>query len=330
MRSLRMLGNSQITIVDTPDPTPKPGEVLVRTAVSVICGSELHTFRGPGQRQGNPGHESAGVIIALGEGVSGLALGQRVGVTAVSGCGVCADCLAGRYTWCRKPAVYGSAHAELALAPAHACIPLPDDLPWAAGVLLTGDGMGVPYHTSRKLLNPAIKNIAIFGAGPIGLGSVMLQSYLGRRVIAIDLAPERLELAHKLGAADAVDARTGSVVEQIRALTGGNGPEVCLEAVGRPETLRQALAAVRTGGIVAINGEQGKLELSPSDDFIRRDITMFGSWFFFAGEFPEMLALYRAGFPAADLITHRFPFSEAGAAYAEFAAGKTGKVMLEY
>lgn len=330
MRSLRMLGSGQVTIVEAPDPTPAPGEVIVRNAVSVICGSELHTYRSHGQERGNPGHESAGVVAALGEGVTGLRVGQRVGVCAVSGCGACEDCLAGRYTWCRKPAVYGSQHAELVRAPAMACIPLPDDVPWDAGVLLTGDGIGVPYHTSRKLLDPGIRTIAVFGAGPIGLGSVMLQSYLGRRVIAIDLAPERLELARARGAAEVVDAREGDIVARLRALTAGRGPDACLEAVGRPETLRQALAAVRNGGVVAVNGEQGKLELSPSDDFIRRDITMFGSWFFFAGEFPEMLALYRAGFPAADLITHRFPFAEADTAYGEFAAGRTGKVMFEY
>jgi len=330
MRSLRMLGNSQVAIVDVPNPMPKAGEVLVRTAVSVICGSELHTYRDGGQEQGNPGHESAGIVETLGEGVTGLKIGQRVGVTAVSGCGVCAECQAGRFTWCRKPVVYGSAHAELVVAPAQACIPLPDDLPWEAGVLLTGDGMGVPYHTSRKLQDPAIKTIAIFGAGPIGLGSVMLQSYLGRRVIAVDLDPERLALARKLGASVTVDARAGGVVEQIRALTDGRGPDVCLEAAGHPETLIQALTAVRTGGTVAVNGEQGSFELSPSEDLIRRDITMFGSWFFFASEFPQMLALYRAGFKADALITHRFPFKEASAAYAEFAAAKTGKVMLEY
>ncbi|MHB9032043.1 MAG: zinc-dependent alcohol dehydrogenase [Anaerolineae bacterium] len=330
MRSLRMLGNSQVTVIEAPIPTPGPGEVLVKTTVSVICGSEMHGYRGHGQEKGNFGHESAGIVEALGEGVTGLTPGQRVGVSAVSGCGECADCLAGRYTWCRKPAVYGSQHAEFVRAPALACIPLPNDVPWEAGGLMTGDGMGVPYHTSRKLLDPAIKNVAIFGAGPIGLGSVMLQSWMGRRVISIELTPERLALAKRLGAADVIDAKQGDVVARLRALTDGVGPEVCFEAIGRPETLRQALAAVRNGGTVAVNGEQGKLELSPSDDFIRRDITMFGTWFFFAGEFPEMLALYRRGFPIADLITHRFPLSEANTGYAEFTAGHTGKVLLEY
>ena len=101
---------------------------------------------------------------------------------------------------------------------------------------LSGDGIGVPYHTSTRLRDPWIKNIANLGAGPIGLGNIMMQSYLGRRVIAVDIAPYRLDLAKKLGAAEVVDARTGDVVKQIRALTNSLGPEVCLEAAGKPKT----------------------------------------------------------------------------------------------
>ena len=81
---------------------------------------------------------------------------------------------------------------------------------------------------------------------------------------------------------------------------------------------------------MAINGEQPKVELSPSEDLIRRDITLFGSWFYFFNEFDAMVALYRQGFPATNLITHHYPFSEVTAAYTELAAGRTGKVMLEY
>ena len=81
---------------------------------------------------------------------------------------------------------------------------------------------------------------------------------------------------------------------------------------------------------MAVNGEQSKVEISPSEDLIRRDITVFGSWFYFFSEFDAMVALYREGFKATNLITHRYPFAEVATAYTEFAAGRTGKVMLEY
>ena len=330
MRTLKLDGNSQVRVIEVADPTPAPDEVIVKTAVSVLCGSELHTYCGHGQDHGNTGHEAAGTVVALGSQVTSLKLGQRVGVSGVSGCGHCPECAAGRYTWCTEHPGFGSMHAELIRTQARTCLAMPDDVPWDAGVLLSGDGIGVPYHTSTRLRDPWIKNIAIFGAGPIGLGNIMMQSYLGRRVIAIDIVPYRLELAKKLGAAEVVDARGGEVVAQVRALTNGFGPEACLEAAGKPETFRQALAAVRTGGTVAVNGEQQKVEISPSEDLIRRDITLFGSWFYFYSEFDAMVALYQQGFPAANLITHHYPFSKVATAYTDFAAGRTGKVMLEY
>src|SRR5690606_3873823 len=111
-------------------------------------------------------------------------------------------------------------------------------------------------------------------------------------------------------------------------LTGGNGADVCIEAAGRPQTLKQCFAAVRTGGQVLINGEQPGVELSPSRDFIRRDITATGSWFYHFSEFPEMLGLYRQGLDVAKLITHRFQLSQADEAFRAFDAGLTGKVLL--
>ncbi len=225
---------------------------------------------------------------------------------------------------------YGSMHAERFLAAANACHPLPDDISWEAGVLLTGDGMGVPYHTSRKITAPDIQTIAVFGVGPIGLGSVLLQSYLGRRIIAIDLSETRLDIAESFGAANTVNASTENTVERVLALTDGAGADVCIEAAGQPETALGCFAAVRTAGTVVFNGEQPAVPLSPSDHFIRRDITAVGSWFYHFSEFQNMLDLYRKGLRFDKLITHTYPFMEASTAYANFAAAKTGKVLLDY
>jgi threonine dehydrogenase-like Zn-dependent dehydrogenase len=330
MKSLGLVGNGVVEVRDVPEPVAGPGEVVVQTAVSAVCGSELHTYRGPGQEAGNPGHEGVGTVVALGEGVTGLTVGQRVGVSAIAGCGECDYCAKGQYTWCSRFRFYGSMHAERFLASANACHPLPDDVPWDAAVLLTGDGLGVPYHTSTKIASPDIVTVAVFGAGPIGLGNVLMQAHLGRRVLAIDLSPYRLELARGLGAAETIDAAVADPAEQVRALTGGAGADACLECAGRPETALSCFAAVRTAGTVVFNGEQGPVPLSPSDQFIRRDITAVGAWFYHYCEFQPMLALYREGLRVTDLVTHRFAFTEANEAYAEFAAGRTGKVLLQY
>lgn len=330
MQILQFVGGGKINMVEQPAPAPGPGQVLVQTAVSALCGSELHGYRGAGQAQGNSGHEAAGTVIALGEGVTTLAVGQRVGLCAVVGCGRCAACAQGRYTWCANYHVYTAMHAEQIVIPAHGCHPLPDDVDWAVGVLLSGDGLGVPYHTGTRLADPAIETIAIYGVGPIGLGHTLLQSFYGRRVIAVDRSQTRLAYAAELGAAHVIDASAGDAVAQIREFTDGRGADVCIEAAGRPETLKQCFAAVRTNGTVVMNGEQPAVDLSPSQEFIRRDINAFGSWFYHYGEFPDMLALYRQGLPVEKLITHTFSALDAAHAFAEFAAGRTGKAVLRW
>lgn len=330
MKILRPEGDGVIGIAEAPEPLPGAGEVVVETVVSALCGSELHSYRGPGSKTGNSGHEGVGRIAKLGEGVTGLQVGQRVGVSAVAGCGRCPQCAERRYTWCSKNRVYTNMHAERFLAAAGACYALPADLAWDAAVLITGDGLGTPYHTSTKITSPDIETVAVFGVGPIGLGNVLVQSHFGRRVIAIDVSASRLSKAAELGAAETVDGSDGGAVEKVLALTGGAGADACIEAAGREATALECFAAVRTAGTVVFDGEQGPVPLSPSAQFIRRDITAVGSWFYHFCEIDTMLGLYRDGLPVLDLVSHRFPYGEADEAYRQFAAGRTAKVLLEW
>jgi len=330
MRIIRMDGNSLVKVVEQPDPVPGPGEVVIETALSALCGSELHGYRGEGSPEGNSGHEAVGTIVDIGEGVTALKTGQRVGASAIAGCGNCSYCSKGQFTWCPDYRFYGSMHAERFLASASACYPLPDDVSWEAGVLITGDGLGVPYHTSAKIASPEIETVAVFGVGPVGLGNVLMQAHLGRRVIALDRVEDRLKAASQLGAAEVVNAGEGDPVARVRALCGGSGADACIEAAGRPETALACFNAVRTAGTVVFNGEQGALPLSPSDQFIRRDITAVGAWFYHFCEIDPMLELYRGGLQVTDLISHHFPFTEAAAGFELFASGRSSKVLLDY
>lgn len=330
MRMVNQVGGSKIVVAERPRPKPEAGQVLVKTVLSALCGSEMSGYRKAGYPTGNMGHEAAGIVAELGEGVTSLHVGQRVGVSAIAGCGNCSYCERGQYTWCDQYEFYDNMHAEYFVIPALACHLLPDDAPWDVGVLITGDGLGVPYHTSTKISGEGVHDIAVFGLGPVGLGNVMFQTYRGRRVIGIDRSPERLELARQLGAAHtiAVDEST-DVPGMVRSLTGGRGADVCIEAAGVPATAKQCFNAVRKGGCVIFNGEQPAVELSPSEDFIRQDITAIGSWFYHFNEYPAMLELFRRGLPVASLITDRFPLEQAAEAYRAM-EGKSGKVLLEY
>lgn len=330
MRSVQLLGKGVVACIDTPNLEPGPGQVLVETRVSAICGSEMKAYRGKGIQKGNSGHEAAGIVAAIGPGVTNLQEGQRVGISAISGCGECSYCAQGKYTWCNDRTYNGDTHAEQFVAQANACHKLPDDVSWDVGVLITGDGFGVPYHTSTKLKNEPVECVAIFGMGPIGLGNTLMQTHLGREIIAVDVSVERIELARELGAAHVINAsKTNKVTDTIRQLTNNKGPDVCIEAAGRPETAKQCFQAVRTGGTVVFNGEQGNIELSPSNDFIRRDITALGSWYYHFYQFSEMLKLFRNGLGINRLITHHFSIEEADEAFQLMSAGRTGKVILQ-
>ena len=327
MKSVQLGGKSVVRIVDAPEPEPGPDEVVIATAVSALCGSELHGYRGDGQASGNSGHEAAGVVERVGQNVVGIKVGQRVGASAISGCGRCSFCARGQYTWCNSYKFYGSMHAEKFVVAARACHPLPDDVPWEVGVLISGDGLGVPYHSSTRMPQTGVDSVAVFGVGPVGLGNVLLQTYLGRRVAAVDVSDYRLDYAAKLGARWPIRAGA-TATQQVLDVTAGQGVDIAIEAAGRPETAKQCFAAARKGGTVVFNGEQGALPLSPSDDFIRRDITAIGSWFYHFREFGDMLRLYRTGLRVQDLVSHTYPLDEAATAFAEFAAGRTAKVLL--
>lgn len=323
------VGNSQIVVEERPQPQLKPGEVLVKTVVSALCGSEMHGYHKAGYATGNMGHEAAGIVVELGEGVHSLRVGQRVGVSAIAGCGECSSCQKGHYTWCDNYRFYDNMHAEYFAIAALACHVLPDDVPWDVGVLITGDGLGVPFHTNTKI-RPETRTVAVFGLGLVGLGNVLFQTHLGREVIGIDRSPERLELARRLGATHTIEVEENTdVAARVRALTNGQGADVCIEAAGVPTTAKQCFAAVRTSGQVIFNGEQPSVELSPSEDFIRRDISATGSWFYHFSEHAAMLDLYRNGLPVASLITHQFPLEQASEAF-RLMEGKSGKVLLCY
>ncbi|QDU33245.1 Sorbitol dehydrogenase [Poriferisphaera corsica] len=329
MKQIFCLGNSSVKMGDTEIPEILNDQVLIKTAVSALCGSELHGYRNDGFGNGNNGHEAAGTIVKVGDEIKHLKEGMRVGVSAVHGCGTCEQCKHGRYTWCENGFDYtGNMHSEYFAIPALACHVIPDDVPWPVAVLISGDGLGVPFHTSTKI--PAdTKTVAVFGLGPIGLGNVMLQASLGRTVIGIDLAQDRLNIAKSLGAAHIINATT-DVVEQIKGLTDGKGADVCIEAAGIPITAQQCFPATRTAGTVIFNGEQPSVELSPSEDFIRRDITAMGAWFYHFHEFTDMLKLYRLGFPIESLVTHIYPPEHADVAFKMMASGHTGKVLIDY
>lgn len=327
MKSLRFMGNSKIDVVDVPMPELKPDQVLLKVKVSALCGSEMGGFYSPNASAGNGGHEFAGEIVDA-NGNSGLHEGDRVGVSVVVGCGECVYCKTGRETFCENLGGIGNAHAEYVAAAARNCLKIPDNIDWDTGVLIAGDAMGVPYHMSRRVGVQGADTVAVFGLGPIGLGFVSLWSFLGARVIGVDMSEYRRDLAVKLGAWKTVEAGKKNTIDKLRKLTNGEGPDTCLECTGKPDPVMNAFEAVRKGGKIGLVGEQGQACFNPSRDLIHKDATVYGGWYFRLHEFPGMVDLVNRGLKAKKVVTHRFPLADAQKGYDLMAKQKCGKVLF--
>ena len=276
MRALRLLEwKSDPVLVDVPDPDPGPGQVVVRIGGAGACHSDLHLMRefGPGLLPWGPpftlGHENAGWVHALGDGVVGLEIGQPVAVHGPWGCGACPRCQLGMENYCEHtedaPVAGGGGGlgldggmAELMLVPAaRHLVPLPDGLDPVHAAPLTDAGL-TPYHAIRRslpLLVPGSTAVVI-GVGGLGhLAVQILEAVCAARVVAVDTREEARSLAVGEGADVALTPEEAAGA--IRSLTGGQGADVVLDFVGSDATLALATAAVRVLGEVTVVGIGG-------------------------------------------------------------------------
>ena len=249
MQGVVFHGERDLEIMNFPDPTPGPGEVVVEMKASGMCGSDLHQYRRPKAAEGgnatglpaNPdptiaGHEPCGVVAAVGPGVmpSEARVGQRVMVHHYQGCTQCDHCRSGWQQLCQQVPVkvYGSnshgGHAKYLLVPANTLVPLPDELTFSAGAAISC-GSGTAYGALRRMNVSGRDTIAIFGQGPVGLAGTQFAKAMGARVIALDINPQRLERAKEFGADEVVDPGSNDPVQAIAELTGGRYADLSLD-----------------------------------------------------------------------------------------------------
>jgi threonine dehydrogenase-like Zn-dependent dehydrogenase len=336
MKAALFYGGHDIRVEELPDPTPAPGEVLVRIRAAGVCGSDLHPYRGAspwGSLESGPrraGHELAGEVAALGPGVAGLEIGQRVGVEPMHlvGCGRCRQCRRGDYHVCPTRGMHvgqrrGSAgFSELDLVVAENVYPLPDNVSLDAASLLDVYGCGV--HAINRIPLRAMEYVCVVGTGPIGLTMGQVARAAGARtVIMIGRRDEPLELALRVGAADAVVNNTmvASLTEAIADLTEGEHCDAVFETVGgTSDTMAQAVEAAAFGGRIGIIGAfWGDVAVAyRAANRKELDLRWCNSYSTWHGvrEFQIALDLLAEGRVQAEpLISHRFPLTEIGAAF---------------
>ncbi len=321
MRAARFYGpGSEIRIEEVPYPTPGPGEVVVEVAACGVCGSDVHFLEGlpvPGGLPITLGHEPAGFVRSLGDGVSGWTPGDRVALHLGAGCRTCRVCRAGHENCCPQLVSPGlhidGAFAEAIRLPASSLVRVPDGVSLAAAAVAT-DCVASPYHAlkCRAGLRPG-ERVAVIGCGGLGCQAVNLACALGaEQVIAVDISAIALERASDSGASHCVDASKGDPSAAIRELSDG-GTEVVIECVGSPETVAAGARALIPGGrliVVGVGIMPPAIDL-PQALFAFQELSVLGSFASHQDDLREVLQLEADGkIDIEASISHRLRLEE--------------------
>jgi alcohol dehydrogenase len=330
-----------IAVRELPDPEPEAGEVVVRVRAAGLCRSDWHGWRGhdPDIRSFPhvPGHELAGEVESLGAGVERFRAGERVTVPFVAGCGRCETCAGGDPQVCPHQAQPGFTHwgafaerVRIRYADFN-LVRLPAALDFAAAAAL-----GCRFTTAYRAVvaQGRAKSgewVAVHGCGGVGLSAIMIARSLGCRVVAIDVAPAALELARRLGAEHALDARAGEVPARVVEVTAG-GAHVSLDALGNAAVLESSVLGLRRRGrhvqVGLLVGEESRARV-PMARVVAWELELLGSHGMQAALFPPLFDLIAQGrLDPASLITRRVTLDEAAAALAGLDRSGAGGIAV--
>jgi threonine dehydrogenase-like Zn-dependent dehydrogenase len=387
VKALRWYGTEDVRVEQAPDPEiVNPRDAIVRVTSTAICGSDLHMYDGyiPSMQKGDIlGHEFMGEIVALGKEVTNVRVGDRVLVPFTIACGSCFFCQSDLWSLCdnsnpnawmaeaaygHSPAgLFGYSHmmggysggqAEYVRVPFAdvGCFKVPDNLADEQVLFLT-DIFPTGYQAAEQAEIKPGQVVAVWGCGPVGQFTIRSAFMLGAdRVIAIDRIPERLRLAEACGA-ETIDYEQADVLNTLRELTGGRGPDACIDAVGleahgagaiglydqlkqavraetdRPIALREALQACRKGGVVSVPGVYGGLldKVNFGAAFNKGLTLRMGQTHMHRYIKPLMGRIERGEIDPSFVITHRLPLDQAADAYRTFRDKQDGciKVVLK-
>jgi len=321
MRAARFSGpGTPVRIEEVPYPEAGPGEVVVRVAACGVCGSDLH-FLEDMPLPTSPltlGHEPAGTIESIGEGVEKWSVGDRVALHVGAGCGSCPACKFGHPMSCASIQCPGlhidGAFAEALWIPASSLVRVPDGVAMAAAAVAT-DCVATPYHAlkCRGGMRDG-ERVAVIGVGGLGGQTVRLAAALGAsQVVAVDISTAALERAKRFGATDTVLAVRGEDPSpQIRELTGG-GVDLAVECYGSPDTIAQSANSLDKGGTLVIVGvcmQPPRIDL-PVAMFAIAELSVLGSFASHAEDLAEVLQMEAKGvIDICSSITHRLTLDQ--------------------
>jgi L-iditol 2-dehydrogenase len=329
---------------DVAQPSPRPGQALVRVKSSTICGTDQKIFAGqfPGTRYPHiPGHEFAGEVVETGSGVDEVQVGDRVGVEVHVGCGQCPRCLEGLYQLCLNYGRPDKGHAhigftvagglaEYAAVSVKALHKLPQPLSWDEGAFC--DNIGIALYAVERGGLRAGERVVVVGAGAFGALAAQVSRALGAaRVVLVGTRAERMDRLHAFADATVV-ARGEDALVETRAALGGEGADLVVEFAGTAEAARQAILLARRGGRVVLAGATGPgRELCGVDlsTIVRGHLDIYGSLANPRGVSQRGLELMARGLvDVSPLITHHAPLDQFGEAWATFVERRDGAIRV--
>lgn len=336
MRRVIVEAVDTFALVEAPVPVPADGEVLVRTTVSGVCGSDTHAAHGKHPfvpLPYAPGHEVVGVVTAVADGVDGWVAGDRVTVEPTLPCGECKMCRTERSNLCENLRFFGCGYEQGGMAdyftiPASRLHRIPDDLDDLQAALI--EPLSTPVHAVRLAGDVVGKAVVIIGAGTIGLLVLAAARHAGARTIVMtDMLADKRERAVRLGADAAVDAAAPDAVGQIRTALGESA-DVVFDCVAIQPTVDQAIALADKAGTVMIVGVPAGDVTVPLAIIQDHQIRIQGSATYLAEDYATSLEILRADeVRVEDMITAQLPFTEVAEAFRRSAGGNEVKVVVQ-
>ena len=327
-----------VALARVPVPVAGPGEVLIKIHKTAICGSDVHIYDWndwaaqhvkPGM---TIGHEYVGEIAALGDGVTGFHIGQRVSGEGHITCGHCRNCHNGDIQWCKDTFGVGvdrnGAFAEYLCIPATNVIAIDENLD--EDVVAFFDAFGNATHTAL-MWNLVGEDVLITGAGPIGIMAAGICKYAGaRRVVITDLNDYRLDLARKMGVDAAVNTGREDLTQVMKDLSIVEGFDVGLEMSGNGHAFNQMLSVMRTGGKISLLGLGNKPINVDMNYIIGKGLTLQGIYGRKMDNWHQMAYMVQGGLDMTPIITHRFHYTDFQKGFDAMKSGNSGKVILDW
>lgn len=338
MKAVQINNVGSVQVAEIAKPTAGTGEILLRIKYVGFCGSDLSTYLGKNpmvKMPVIPGHEVGAVIEEIGEGVpAGFIKGMNVTVNPYTNCGKCASCRNGRVNACE--------HNETLGVQRNGSMQEYLVLPWNKVIPATGlsekecaliEPMSVGFHAVSRAQVTDIDTVVVIGCGMIGLGAIVRANLRGAHVIAIDLDDEKLELAKRLGAKDAINSKTENVVERVKEITDGYMADVVIEAVGSPVTYVTAIDIVAfTGRVVCIGYAKSEVSFQ-TKYFVQKELDIRGSRNAMPEDFRAVIQYLQNGTcPKDELISAVIKPEQAGDILKTWSEnpGKVFRILVEF